>query len=61
MAESPADAVIVGGGIARMTIAYYLAKSGVPSVVVKRDAIDSHASGFSAIGPGSSEPMSVRA
>src|SRR5262249_27227267 len=26
--------------------AYYLAKSGVPSVVVERDAIGSHASGF---------------
>ena len=29
-----------------MTTAYYLAKSGVPSVVVERDAIGSHASGF---------------
>ena len=33
MAESSADVVIVGGGIAGMTTAYYLAKSGVPSVV----------------------------
>jgi glycine oxidase len=41
-----ADVVIVGGGIAGMTAAYYLAKSGVPSVVVERDAIGSHASGF---------------
>src|SRR5882724_9150655 len=46
MAESSADVVIVGGGIAGMTTAYYLAKSGVPSVVVERDAIGSHASGF---------------
>src|SRR3989441_5810525 len=46
MAESSADVVIVGGGIAGMTAAYYLAKSGVPSVVVERDAIGSHASGF---------------
>src|ERR1041384_1737655 len=38
--------VIVGGGIAGMTTAYYLAKAGVPSVVVERDAIGSHASGF---------------
>ncbi len=46
MAESSADVVIVGGGIAGITTAYYLAKSGVPSVVVERDAIGSHASGF---------------
>src|SRR6266540_126484 len=46
MTESSADVVIVGGGIAGMTTAYYLAKSGVPSVVVERDAIGSHASGF---------------
>ena len=46
MAKSSADVVIVGGGIAGMTTAYYLAKSGVPSVVVERDAIGSHASGF---------------
>jgi glycine oxidase len=38
--------VIVGGGIAGMTTAYYLARGGVPSVVVERDAIGSHASGF---------------
>src|SRR5438132_4448128 len=46
MAESSADVVIVGGGIAGMTTAYYLAKSGVPSIVVERDAIGSHAWGF---------------
>ena len=46
MARSSADVVIVGGGIAGMTAAYYLAKSGVPSIVVERDAIGSHASGF---------------
>jgi len=33
MTESSADVVIVGGGIAGMTTAYYLAKAGVPSVV----------------------------
>jgi glycine oxidase len=37
---------IVGGGIAGMVTAYYLAKAGVPSVVIERDAIGSHASGF---------------
>src|SRR5215467_14580495 len=46
MSERSSDIVIVGGGIAGMTTAYYLAKSGVPSVVVERDAIGSHASGF---------------
>src|SRR3989449_2104464 len=46
MTGSSADVVIVGGGIAGMTTAYYLAKAGVASVVVERDAIGSHASGF---------------
>ena len=46
MTDSSPDVVIVGGGIAGMTAAYYLAKAGVPSVVVERDAIGSHASGF---------------
>ena len=40
------DVVIVGGGIVGMATAYYLARSSVPSVVVERDAIGSHASGF---------------
>jgi len=38
--------VIVGGGIVGVVTAYYLAKAGVASVVVERDAIGSHASGF---------------
>jgi glycine oxidase len=38
--------VIVGGGIVGMATAYYLAKAGTPSIVVERDAIGSHASGF---------------
>src|SRR5260370_1589372 len=38
--------VIVGGGIVGMVTAYYLARAGVASVLVERDAIGSHASGF---------------
>src|SRR6266403_4094214 len=38
--------VIVGGGIVGVVTTYYLAKAGVASVVVERDAIGSHASGF---------------
>ena len=34
MTDRSPDVVIVGGGIAGMTTAYYLAKAGVPSVVV---------------------------
>src|SRR5919108_2132212 len=46
MTQRSSDVVIVGGGIAGMTTAYYLAKSGVRSIVIERDAIGSHASGF---------------
>ena len=46
MAEDSSDVVIVGGGIAGLATAYYLAKARVTSVVVERDAIGSHASGF---------------
>src|SRR4029077_5257002 len=38
--------VIVGGGIVGVVTAYYLARAGVASVVVERDAIGSPASGF---------------
>src|SRR5262249_23289720 len=40
------DVVIVGGGIVGMVTAYYLARAGVASVVIERDAIASHASGY---------------
>jgi glycine oxidase len=43
---APSGVVIVGGGIVGMAAAYYLAKAGVPAIVVERDAIGSHASGF---------------
>ena len=38
--------VLVGGGIVGIVTAYYLAKGGGPSVVIERDAIGTHASGF---------------
>src|SRR5258707_4539629 len=46
MALTSAEIVIVVGAIADMAAAYYLAKARVTSVVVERDAIGSHASGF---------------
>ena len=46
MATSGSDVAIVGGGIVGISTAYYLAKAGVRSVIVERDAVGSHASGF---------------
>lgn len=46
MATSGSEVVIVGGGIAGIVTAYFLGKAGVRSVVVERDAVGSHASGF---------------
>jgi glycine oxidase len=40
------DVVIVGGGIAGIATAYYLAKAGIKSTVIERDGLASHASGF---------------
>lgn len=40
------DVVIIGGGIAGIATAYYLAVMGVRSTVIERDGIASHASGF---------------
>jgi glycine/D-amino acid oxidase-like deaminating enzyme len=40
------DVVIVGGGIAGIATAYYLAKAGITSTVIERDGLASHASGF---------------
>ena len=41
-----ADVVIAGGGIVGISAAYYLAKNGVKSMVIERDSVGSHASGF---------------
>ena len=40
------DVVIIGGGIVGLATAYFLGKSGIKSVVVERDTVGSHASGF---------------
>ena len=47
MSRDSADVVIVGGGLVGAATAYFLAGEGVDCVVVERDGIASHASGFS--------------
>jgi glycine oxidase len=44
------DVAIVGGGAAGSAAAYYLAKAGVKTVVIERDGVAAHASGYSAGG-----------
>ncbi len=44
--EQPADVVVVGGGIIGCSIALGLAERGVRPLVVERDSVGSHASGF---------------
>ena len=46
------DVVVVGGGIVGVTTAYMLAKAGVDCVLVERDSVGSHASGFAYGGVG---------
>ena len=43
---SSADVVIIGGGIVGIASAYFLGRAGVSSVVIERDSVGSHASGF---------------
>ena len=40
------DVIIIGGGIVGCSAAYYLAKYGVRSLVLERDTVAGHASGF---------------
>ena len=40
------EVVIVGGGVAGISASYYLAKAGAKPVVIEKDAIAAHASGF---------------
>ena len=49
MAENT-DVVIVGGGAAGCSVAYYLSLTGVKATVVEREGIGTQASGFSAGG-----------
>ena len=49
MAETR-EVVIVGGGVAGCSVAYYLALAGVKSTVIEREGIATQASGFSAGG-----------
>ena len=47
MSERSADVMIIGGGLAGAATAYFLAMEGVQSVIVERDSVAGHASGFS--------------
>ncbi len=47
MTGDNAEVVIVGAGLVGAATAYFLARQGIKSVVLERDAIGSHASGFS--------------
>ncbi len=47
MSKRTADVVIVGGGLVGTATAYFLAREGLECIVVERDGIASHASGFS--------------
>lgn len=44
------DVVIIGGGVIGCASAYYLAKDGVKALVIERDGIGAHASGYAAGG-----------
>lgn len=41
-----ADVVILGGGAAGCAVAYYLAETGVKSVIIEKEGVGSQASGF---------------
>ena len=50
MKESATDVVIIGGGIAGCSAAYYLAQNGITSTIIEREDIASQASGYNAGG-----------
>ena len=47
MNEHSTDVVIVGGGLVGVATAYFLSLLGIKSIVVERDGLGGHASGFS--------------
>ena len=47
MTGDNAEVVIIGAGLVGAATAYFLARQGIKSLVLERDAIGSHASGFS--------------
>ena len=47
MNEHSTDVVIVGGGLVGVATAYFLSLLGINSIVVERDGLGGHASGFS--------------
>ena len=50
MKERATDVVIIGGGIAGCSAAYYLAQNGITSTIIEREDIASQASGYNAGG-----------
>ncbi|MBI4311163.1 MAG: FAD-dependent oxidoreductase [Chloroflexi bacterium] len=44
--KASADVVILGGGVVGCATAYYLSKLGVKSIIIERDTVAGHASGF---------------
>ena len=59
--KANSDVVIIGGGIAGITTAYFLGKLGVKSTVIEKENIGAHASGlaYGGIGAVSDEVIYV--
>ena len=53
MSTAGTDVVVIGGGLTGIATAYYLGRVGIKSVVVERDSVGAHASGFAYGGLGS--------
>ncbi len=46
MEARKADVTIIGAGVIGFAIAYFLSKEGVKTIVVEKDSIGAHASGY---------------